>query len=830
MFPYLRSKDDFLCDCEHIRFKIDKSTGDYRLVEHPVPQHGYFGAIRGCDHESRRCKGCDEKTRCARIPATSPFWRGCTENDDIPPCENVSEIVAWLTENVNKADWHSRATVGIGSIEFGRIQSWCQSLGIFMHDVVRRLPGGNLVIGLEHFAENTISARTGSPHYILDMIIAGYGIDGRKKVIIIELKQNDNSRYSTADRDDAVDQVKAYRDSILGSLDNMSDLDIIPCVYFHNYSGDASLDMWCGDVYVCFGGTTVQPDLSCGMDRMSEFICDNIDSCYPGEPAKSIIKEMKQKTRKLSVDDLASIMYGGRYDKHVLRPDQKNAFERIVGSNPQKINIIQGATGCGKTVVMSLLVRHFVEQGMKVMLLYHGSAPINAIIKNGVSNIVKQELISALAGNTDEDMRVYFDYILLCFTRLKNDIDEISDNLIQNWDWDNPFEISEARMDRYKNDPNEYRTDVRSFIATYWHLLPDAVRDWLTNVRVISASRLLETGYGSWFSDNDETVIPDVLIFDEFHRFQDKTDSTTGVTLRGVFENALDQTPLNVLMIDVFQSIDQKDIGVNIVHDLQSRPDVHIFDLWSQFRCNNSEGFVTWIEQVLQMSSDLNPTYVDRIDMSASKTFLEDLDYDAHILEENDPEIFGCLRNERVVFLTDKYDDLKELLGPCIHYSKGRSNKNGFTDPRRVEDDGSLSVEIGTCSRVQGVEYDEAFVLIGKELDYIDGRVCFTEDYVEQLWNSTQIIPDDIRDEINTRYPSIPDKRNRMWTYLVNRCGIDKCEIYSNFFEKFIDRELTLAKNRYRILLTRGLNRCYIYVANENLRNHFKTYEKRHLF
>ena len=260
MFPYLKYKEEFIKDCEDARFSLEKTEEkSYILRENNLSEKGFYSQTRGCSYKIN-CDGNSKKIKkCEICPNNACKWiydekktsaveensrddqheyiENCMGNGE-SGCRNISSLVADLTENVNKANWGQEKGISVGTVKVKLIQSWCQSLGIYIHDVLKKVKG-RVAVGLEYYKDNSEEGPGRA-----DVILAGYGRDKRGKIIIIELKQNDNRYFTTHKNssikdaeDKAHEQVISYCRSIENACEDpeKTKIDFYPCVYFHNY-------------------------------------------------------------------------------------------------------------------------------------------------------------------------------------------------------------------------------------------------------------------------------------------------------------------------------------------------------------------------------------------------------------------------------------------------------------------------------------------------------------------------------------------------------------------------------------------------------------------
>ncbi len=811
MFPYLKSKSEFLKDCEKILYKVDDSEGFYRLINN---DEGYYSYIRGCKYQdenhndenhndvnlnSKLCKGIikSEGTPC-ELPCEFNRCHWLLDDNYHSPCEecgNISEIVALLVENVNKANWGESEDDRIGNVEFSQIQAWCQSVCIYMHDVLKQVTNENIVVGLEFYTDNTVD-----DHVRADVILAGYDKDQNKKIVIVELKQY-TEKYSPNEEDKAINQVKSYCKSIRDSVDNFGALkiELIPCVYFHNYIHKTQIQKEVPPTnstdlttYVFYGDIESTPSSRTkGIKALAEFINTKLSG---NGDAKQIIKDIKSNINVLSVDEMAKIMYG-MYEKRdiekilkMLRPDQKNAYKGIKDAlDPSDssygcTNIISGASGSGKTLLVALLIAYCLEKNIKVVFLYRGTAFVNAVT-NSISELIKKDL-----GNNHIKERII-------------------DNIITKF---------------------KYKSRGNIIVSGTKFTLPSRVKRWKDNIS---------------FYFYDETPLPNIgerhlLLFDEFHRFTDieyidsvpYEDTSVDVKKSMMKDYIYSNNTTTVLLIDALQQIDREKDAVSFLNKIktENKIDLKEYNLWSQFRCNSCEGFVTWVEQALQLESENESKYVVRNNTKDYEVFLEDLDYEVVLLDD-----ISSTLDKDVVFLTENKDSLMNYC-TLIQFSDPQKTdptkkpRNGFVKAIN-DDDGNR--EIGNSYRSQGVEYNEVLVYIDERIDCIDGKIAFTEEAIKDMWDKGKI-PEDMKSEIRR---ICKNRSCATWTravayYEKNNTGVSTSQaecIIGSFFERYLESELDILKRKYRILLTRGLKKCYIFAKNDSLREYLKSKEQR---
>lgn len=274
----------------------------------------------------------------------------------------------------------------------------------------------------------------------------------------------------------------------------------------------------------------------------------------------------------------------------------------------------------------------------------------------------------------------------------------------------------------------------------------------------------------------------DVLIVDEAHRLNAKS---------GMFQNLgenqikeiIKASKFSIFFIDESQRVTLKDIGS--VEEIQkyigqANAESEVMELESQFRCNGSDGYIAWLDDVLDIRKTAN-----------NEGF--DLDYDIKICD--DPN-----EVRDIIFEKNKINNKARLLaGYCWNWIKDGKNKSDVFDITIPEYNFAMSWnlgnsqtwaidpnsvnEVGCIHTCQGLEFDYVGVIIGKDLRYEDGQVI--TDFTKRASTDNSL------KGIKTMYKNNPEKALKIADEII--------------------------KNTYRTLMTRGQKGCYIYCEDKTL-------------
>lgn len=282
------------------------------------------------------------------------------------------------------------------------------------------------------------------------------------------------------------------------------------------------------------------------------------------------------------------------------------------------------------------------------------------------------------------------------------------------------------------------------------------------------------------FIDSQKDEI-DVLLVDEAHRLNEKS---------GIFKNKgenqikeiINSAKLSVFFIDEEQRVTLSDIGsIDEIRRLAKEAGANVIEdeLTAQFRCNGSDGYLNWIDDVLELKNTAN---------------FDGFDFDYEIEVVDNPSEM----REKILEKNKVNNKARLLAGYCWDWiSKGNYNNYDIVFPeynfkmkwnltsKEPWAIGKNSVnEIGCIHTCQGLEFDYVGVIIGEDLRYENNRV-------------------------------ISDFSKRAKTDQSLK-GIKK--LYKNDKEKADE----IIKNTYRVLMTRGMKGCYIYCVDKELQKYIK--------
>ncbi len=291
-------------------------------------------------------------------------------------------------------------------------------------------------------------------------------------------------------------------------------------------------------------------------------------------------------------------------------------------------------------------------------------------------------------------------------------------------------------------------------------------------------------GSGSYV-DTEPDVL-DCLIVDEAHRLNEKSGFFGNLGENQVKE-IIRAARVAVFFLDQDQRVTLKDIGDREEIRLwarQARANLTELKLESQFRCNGSDGYLSWVNSALQIERTAHPT-------------LRGIDYDFHVFDSPN------LLRKRIVELNGKRNKARMVAGYCWDW-KGKKRpeiedvaipEHNFSMRWNLDRDGSLWMiapdsvsEIGCIHTCQGLELDYVGVVIGPDLVVRGGSIV-----TDAGKRSSQ-------DRSISGYKSMLKKD-------------------PDTARKLADR---IIKNTYRTLMTRGQKGCYVFCVDEETNDYFK--------
>ena len=292
------------------------------------------------------------------------------------------------------------------------------------------------------------------------------------------------------------------------------------------------------------------------------------------------------------------------------------------------------------------------------------------------------------------------------------------------------------------------------------------------------------TGSGSYIDCEENTF--DCLIVDEAHRLNKKSGMFKNLGENQIKE-IINASKSSVFFIDEDQKVTWQDIGKKEEIEKWANKlgvKVQYLKLESQFRCNGSDGYLSWLDNALGIKETANKT-------------LEGINYDFKIFSSPNE-----LRDE--IFEKNEINNKSRLVaGYCWEWqSKKNKNANDIIIPEynfgmkwNLASDGNIWIispksvnEVGCIHTCQGLEVDYVGVIIGDDFIVRNGEIITN-----------------------------PEKRA-------------KSDASIKGYKKGLKEDLksskaksdAIIKNTYRTLMTRGMKGCYVYFIDKETEQYFR--------
>lgn len=279
----------------------------------------------------------------------------------------------------------------------------------------------------------------------------------------------------------------------------------------------------------------------------------------------------------------------------------------------------------------------------------------------------------------------------------------------------------------------------------------------------------------------------DVLIADESHRLTDKSGLFRNKGVDQVLE-IIRAARLSIFFIDESQRVTTTDFGsIDKIKHFAKQAGAEITHMFldSQFRCDGSDGYIAWLDDVLEIRKTAQDT-----------SFLHDYDFQVF----DDPNHI----KEHIYAHNQARNKARLLAGYCWDWEKDKRadpehadivlepfnfrmswNLNNTStwaiDPESVD-------QIGCIHTSQGLEFDYVGLIIGLDLRYENGRIV--TDHTKRA-----------RTDQSLKGIKTLMKKNK---------------------QAALDLADELIKNTYRTLMTRGMKGCYVYCQDQALADYLR--------
>lgn len=275
------------------------------------------------------------------------------------------------------------------------------------------------------------------------------------------------------------------------------------------------------------------------------------------------------------------------------------------------------------------------------------------------------------------------------------------------------------------------------------------------------------------------------LLVDEAHRLNEKSGMFHNMGENQIKE-IIHAAGCSVFFIDESQRVTMDDIGS--VEEIrkwaeEENSEVTEMELISQFRCNGSNGYLAWVDDLLEIRETANYD-------------LEGLDYEVKLLD--DPADV-----QKIIIEKNRAANRARILaGYCWNWPKENRRNTNYHDIKigdfgiswNLDDGEAFAIsensvnEAGCIHTTQGLEFDYVGVIIGDDMRYENGHVI--TDFTKRAKTDQSL------KGIKKMYDENPDEA--------------------------LKRADEIIKNTYRTLMTRGMKGCYIYCTDPGMREYVR--------
>ena len=275
------------------------------------------------------------------------------------------------------------------------------------------------------------------------------------------------------------------------------------------------------------------------------------------------------------------------------------------------------------------------------------------------------------------------------------------------------------------------------------------------------------------------------LLVDEAHRLNEKSGM-----FHNLGENQIKETihasSCSVFFIDESQRVTMDDIGsVDEIKKWakEEGSEVTEMELVSQFRCNGSNGYLAWLDDLLEIRKSANYN-------------LEGLDYEVKLCDNPEDVKSIIVEKNRIS------NRARILAGYCWNWPKENRRNSDYHDIQigdfgiswNLDDGQAFAIsensvnEAGCIHTTQGLEFDYVGVIMGDDIRYENGHIV--TDFTKRAKTDQSLK------------------------------GIKK--MYKEHPDEALERADGIIKNTYRTLMTRGMKGCCIYCTDPGLREYIR--------
>ena len=303
------------------------------------------------------------------------------------------------------------------------------------------------------------------------------------------------------------------------------------------------------------------------------------------------------------------------------------------------------------------------------------------------------------------------------------------------------------------------------------------------NFRQVEISNLF-SGSGAYVET--EANVFDVLVVDEAHRLNEFS-GLYGNLGENQIKEVIASAKCTILFVDDDQMVTLSDIGHSAEIERWANAldaEVTFLELASQFRCNGSDSYLAWLDDVLDIRA-------------AENTNCDPAEFDFRVIDS--PGELHALIAEK----NETNNKARMVAGYCWDWLSKRNPEafdivipeHSYQKQWNLGSDGSLWIiapnsieEVGCIHTCQGLEMDYVGVIIGPDLLVRSGKLV-----------------------------TAVDNRSRM-----DRSIRGYKKLMESDPDGTLERLDRIVRNTYRTLMTRGMKGCYIFCVDAETQQYFK--------
>lgn len=294
--------------------------------------------------------------------------------------------------------------------------------------------------------------------------------------------------------------------------------------------------------------------------------------------------------------------------------------------------------------------------------------------------------------------------------------------------------------------------------------------------------RNLFKGSGSFIDEESNTF--DVLLVDEAHRLNAKSGMFKNLGENQIKE-IINASKFSVFFLDENQKVTMDDIGsLELIEKYSSlfNAELKTVKLESQFRCNGSDGYLAWLDNVLQIRDTANYVFDFKYDFRVvdNPNELRKLIYEKNLINNKSRLVAGYCWDW--ISNGKNNSEVYDIVIPKYNFGMSWNLANTST---WAIDKNSIN-EVGCIHTCQGLEFDYVGVIIGEDMRCVDGQII--TDFNKRAKTDKSLFG------IKALHRKDPNEANKIADQII--------------------------KNTYRTLMTRGMKGCYVYCVDEELKKY----------